>query len=221
MSDQRPVRMLIVDEQRSNRALCATVGRGIGLVCLQAESAKEALERVEGDAPELILTDLVLGKTSGLALLAEVKKRSPQTEVALMSAYGTIESAVQAMRLGAYDFVVKPLRVEEFRLILKSMVEKVQLTRESELLRGLPEGSAQLESAPFSTDLEELERFTVQRVFEQVAGNKEQAQKLLGISRATLYRKLKRYGIQTRQVPEGVEQKTQVAARRMILLSQS
>ena len=107
------------------------------MVCWQAKSAKEALERVESDAPELMLTDLVLGKSSGLELLAEVKKRSPLTEVALMSAYGTIESAVQAMRLGAYDFVVKPFRVEEFRLILERMVEKVQLTRENELLRGL------------------------------------------------------------------------------------
>ncbi len=62
----------------------------------------------------------------------------------------------------------------------------------------------------------------MQRVFEQVDGDKEQAQKLLGISRATLYRKLKRYGIRTRQMqPEGVEQKTQCAAQRMILLSQS
>ena len=212
------MRMLIVDGQQSDRALCATIGRELGLVCWQAKSAKEALERVESDAPELMLTDLVLGKNSGLELLAEVKKRSPLTEVALMSAHGTIESAVQAMRLGAYDFVVKPLCVEEFRLILERMVEKVKWTRKKKLLHG----KAQLESAPLSTDLEELERFTVQRVFEQVAGDKEQAQKLLGISRATLYRKLKRYGIRTRQMqPEGVEQKTQCAAQRMILLSQS
>ena len=107
----------------------------IGLVCWQAKSAKEALERVESDAPELMLTDLVLGKNSGLELLAEVKKRSPLTEVALMSAHGTIESAVQAMRLGAYDFVVKPLCVEEFRLILERMVEKVEWTRKKKLLR--------------------------------------------------------------------------------------
>lgn len=212
------MRMLIVDGQQSDRALCATIGRELGLVCWQAKSAKEALERVESDAPELMLTDLVLGKNSGLELLAEVKKRSPLTEVALMSAHGTIESAVQAMRLGAHDFVVKPLCVEEFRSILERMVEKVELTRKKKLLHG----KAQLESAPLSTDLEELERFTVQRVFEQVAGDKEQAQKLLGISRATLYRKLKRYGIRTRQMqPEGVEQKTQCAAQRMILLSQS
>ncbi len=64
----------------------------------------------------------------------------------------------------------------------------------------------------------------MQRVFEQVDGDKEKAQKLLGISRATMYRKLKRYGIQTRplrQPPVDTEQKTDAAAERMILLSQS
>jgi DNA-binding NtrC family response regulator len=219
------MRLLIVDEQSGVRALCAEVGHAMGLVCSQAESADEVLERVESDAPELMLADLVPGKSSGLELLAEVKKRSPQTEVALMSACGTIESAVRAMRLGAYDFVVKPFRAEEFRLVLEGMVEKVRLARDSEGRCG-PRGGAPLASEPpvFSTDLGELERFTVQRVFEQVDGDKEKAQKLLGISRATMYRKLKRYGIKARplrQPPEDAEQKTDAAAERMILLSQS
>jgi DNA-binding NtrC family response regulator len=182
------MQMLIVDDQPGIRALCATLGGGMGLVCRQAESAGEALERVDRDAPELMLADLVLGRSSGLELLAEVKKRSPQTEVVLMSACGTMESAVQAMRLGASDFIVKPFRAEEFRLLLERMVEKVRRMRENELLRVL------------GSDLGELERLTVRRVFAQVDGDKEQARRLLGISRATLYRKLKRYGIQTRQM---------------------
>jgi DNA-binding NtrC family response regulator len=225
MSNQGPLRLLIVDEQPGVRALCAAIGHAMGLVCSQAESADEGLERVGNDAPELMLADLLPGKSSGLELLAEVKKRSPQTEVALMSAYGTIESAVRAMRLGAYDFVVKPFRAEEFGLVLKGMVEKVRLTRDNEGICAPPGGAhAAYEPPVLSTDLGELERFTVRRVFEQVDGDKEKAQKLLGISRATLYRKLKRYGIQTRpfrQQPVDTEQKTDAAAERMILLSQS
>jgi DNA-binding NtrC family response regulator len=217
------MRLLIVDEQPGVRALCAAIGNAMGLVCSQAENADEVLERVESDAPELMLADLLPGKSSGLELLAEVKKRSPRTEVALMSAYGTIESAVRAMRLGAYDFVVKPFRAEEFRLVLEGMAEKVRLKRDNE---GIRVGGLQLASEPpvLSTDLGELERFTVQRVFEQVDGDKEKAQKLLGISRATMYRKLKRYGIQTRsfrQQAVDTVQKTDAAAERMILLSQS
>jgi DNA-binding NtrC family response regulator len=217
MSDPAPIRLLIVDDQQSIRQLCAAIGDRMGLSCALAESALAALERMEGEAAELMLADLEMGGRAGLDLLAEVKRRWPLTEVTLMGSYGSPESAVQARRLGAYDFVVKPFRVEEFQRVLERMAEKARLVRENELLRtrveklggyGAADGSAadarlrggmKLASASVAcTDLEELERLTVQRVFEQVNGDKEQAQKLLGISRATLYRKIKRYGIETR-----------------------
>jgi DNA-binding NtrC family response regulator len=219
MSDPAPIRLLIVDDQQSIRQLCAAIGERMGLSCALAESAVAALERMEGEAAELMLADLEMGGRSGLDLLAEVKRRWPLTEVTLMGSYGSPESAVQARRLGAYDFVVKPFRVEEFQRVLERMAEKARLVRENELLRtrveklggyeaadGLAAADARVQGvmkmAPASvapcTDLEELERLTVQRVFEQVGGDKGQAQKLLGISRATLYRKIKRYGIEPR-----------------------
>jgi len=224
MSEPLPIRILIVDDQPDIRELCACVGRGLGLACAQAETAEEALLRAENDPPELVLADLLMGKMTGLELLAELKRRSPRTEVALMSAYGSIESAVEAMRLGAYDFIVKPFRVEKVRLILERMTEKVRRTREDEQSRDGVRGrtAGTLLPPALCSDLEELERSTVQRVFEQVDGDKEKAQKLLGISRATLYRKIKRYGIQTRhgrkKVPVQVVRGEQ---ERMILLSQT
>jgi DNA-binding NtrC family response regulator len=222
MPDQA-IRLLIVDEQQSIRQLCAAIGSRVGLRCVQVECAEAALEQMGIQAAELVLADLAV-ESSGLKLLAEVKRRWPLTEVALMSSYGSMESAVEARRLGAYDFVVKPFRVEEFQRVLERMAEKARLVRENEFLRirvqtlgGYAAGEAaraagavlpvthvvqgKASSAPAGvscTDLEELERLTVRRVFEQVGGDKEQAQKLLGISRATLYRKIKRYGIQTR-----------------------
>jgi DNA-binding NtrC family response regulator len=215
MSD--PIRLLIVDDQQSIRQLCAAIGDRMGLSCALAESALAALEWMESEAAELVLADLEMSGRTGLDLLAEVKRRWPLTEVTLMGSYGSPESAVQARRLGAYDFVVKPFRVEEFQRTLERMAEKARLVRENELLRTRVEklggygpadglaadarvpGGIKMASAPIPcTDLEELERLTVQRVFEQVAGDKEQAQKLLGISRATLYRKIKRYGIEPR-----------------------
>lgn len=215
MSDPRPVRLLIVDDQQSICSLCASLGQRMGLVCFQAQSAEEALERLDNLAPDLILTDLMLRNRSGLELLAEVKKRLPRTEVALMSAHGTIASAVQAMRLGAYDFIVKPFQIEELTLVLERMAEKVQFARENECSQSLNPAP---ETALSCTDLQEVERLTMQRVFEQVDGDKEQAQKLLGISRATLYRKIKRYGIQRQQArPEEV---TRGTVERMVLLSQ-
>jgi DNA-binding NtrC family response regulator len=216
MSDPRPVRLLIVDDHRNIGSLCASLGQSMGLVCFQAHSAEEALERLDNVAPDLMLADLVLRNRSGMELLAEVKKRSPLTEVALMSAHGTIASAVQAMRLGACDFVVKPFEVGELKLVLERMAEKVRFAHEQQS-RGEPLSA--IPAAAFAcTDLQEVERLTMQRVFEQVDGDKEQAQRLLGISRATLYRKIKRYGIQTQQVrPEEV---TRGTVERMVLLSQ-
>ena len=190
MSDQ-PLRLLVVDDQQAVRQLGAAIGGRLGLECIQLESTEAALEQMSHRTAELILADLEAGGNSGLELLADVKRRWPLTEVALMSSYASVESAVHAMRLGAYDFVVKPFRVEEFQLVLERMAEKARLVRENKLLRTRLQGRTK----PATTDLEELERLTVQRVFEQVHGDKEEAQKLLGISRATLYRKIKRYGI--------------------------
>jgi DNA-binding NtrC family response regulator len=224
MPDRRPIRILIVDDQQSVCDLCAAIGQGMGLVCWQADSAEQALQRVESDLPDVILADMVMGKMSGLELLAEVKKRSPFTEVALMSAYATIENAVEAMRLGAYDFVVKPSPVEKFTFMLERMVEKVRLVRENQSMRDRLQSKAQSGDAPplLCTDLEELERLTVRQVFEQVGGDKELAQKLLGISRATLYRKIKRYGIKTQQTRQKVPRPgVREPEERMILLSQS
>lgn len=190
---ERPLRLLIVDDQQAVRRLCAAIGGRLGLECIQVDSAEAALEHMSHDAAELVLADLHAGGSSpvGLELLAEVKRRWPVAEVALMSSYASVESAVHAMRLGAYDFVMKPFRVEEFQLVLERMAEKALLVRENKLLRNRLQGRNKQQC----TDLEELERLTVQRVFEQVRGDKEAAQRLLGISRATLYRKIKRYGI--------------------------
>jgi DNA-binding NtrC family response regulator len=196
MPDPAPLRLLIVDGQQGIRQLCATIGGRLGLECAQLESAEAALAQMTTQAAELVLADLEAERNSGLDLLTKVKRRWPLTEVALMSSYGSKESALQAMRLGAYDFVVKPFRVEEFQLVLERMAEKARLVRENRLLRSRLRGRAGVAMPPAPcTDLEELERITVQRVFEQVGGDREEAQRLLGISRATLYRKIKRYGL--------------------------
>ncbi len=202
MTDQPPIRLLIVDDQRNICDLCAILGRGMGLVCFVADSAGEALRRMESDAPELVLASLATGGYSGLQLLAELKRRWPRTEVTLMGDRDSMETAVQAIRQGAYDFVVKSFRAEKFQLVMERMLEKVRLVRENEILRSRLQGRAQSTPPPVCTNLEELERLTVERVFAQVGGDKEQAQKLLGISRATLYRKIKLYGIAVRRAPK-------------------
>jgi DNA-binding NtrC family response regulator len=135
MSEANKTRLLVVDDEQSIRRLCMTIGTTLGYVCAEAESAEAALARVESDAPDLILTDLKLPTMSGVELLKQSKQLLPHTEVAIMTGHGSIESAVDAMKLGAYDYIEKPFRVEKMRLLLQRMAEKVRLVTENEFLR--------------------------------------------------------------------------------------
>ncbi|HKF26589.1 MAG TPA: sigma-54 dependent transcriptional regulator, partial [Candidatus Acidoferrum sp.] len=135
MSDSLKVRLLVVDDEQSIRKLCMTIGSSLGYSCAEAESAEVALSRVEQEAPDLILTDLKLPTQSGVELLRQAKSLFPRTEIAIMTGHGSIESAVDAMKLGAYDYIEKPFRVEKMRLLLQRMAEKVRLVTENEFLR--------------------------------------------------------------------------------------
>ena len=134
MSDEMKTRLLVVDDEQSIRRLCMTIGNTLGYLCAEAESAEAALARLDSDAPDLILTDLKLPTMSGVELLKQAKTLLPHTEVAIMTGHGSIESAVDAMKLGAYDYIEKPFRVEKMRLLLQRMAEKVQLVTENEFL---------------------------------------------------------------------------------------
>ena len=135
MSEEMKTRLLVVDDEQSIRRLCMTIGNTLGYLCMEAESAEAALGRLETDAPDLILTDLKLPAMSGVELLKQTKRLLPHTEIAIMTGHGSIESAVDAMKLGAYDYIEKPFRVEKMRLLLQRMAEKVHLVTENEFLR--------------------------------------------------------------------------------------
>ena len=106
-------RLLVVDDEQSIRRLCMTIGNTLGYVCAEAESAEAALARLDTETPDLLLTDLKLPNMSGVELLKQTKQLLPHTEVAIMTGHGSIESAVDAMKLGAYDYIEKPFRVEK------------------------------------------------------------------------------------------------------------
>jgi two-component system response regulator AtoC len=135
MSDDLKVRLLVVDDEQSIRKLCMTIGNTLGYSCTEAESAETALAKLDADVPDLILTDLKLPTLSGVELLKQAKMILPRAEVAIMTGHGSIESAVDAMKLGAYDYIEKPFRVEKMRLLLQRMAEKVRLVTENEFLR--------------------------------------------------------------------------------------
>ena len=126
--DEFRVRLLIVDDEQSIRKLCMTVGEALGFICLEADSGESALALLEEQRVHMILSDMVMPHMSGLEFLERVKKLVPRTEVALMTGHGSIETAVQAMKLGAYDYITKPFSpLEELRLFLRRMAKTVHL----------------------------------------------------------------------------------------------
>ncbi len=144
-SDDLRIRLLIVDDEQSIRKLCATVGQSLGFACLEADNGESALAVLEEQSAHMILTDMVMPHMSGLDFLEKVKKLLPRTEVAVMTGHGSIETAVQAMKLGAYDYITKPFSpLEELRLFLRRMAEKVRLVEENQFLRERMDTETQL-----------------------------------------------------------------------------
>jgi len=145
VSEDLRIRLLIVDDEQSIRRLCVTVGEALGFVCLEAASGESALAVLEEQPAHMILTDMVMPHMSGLEFLEKVKKMLPRTEVAVMTGHGSVETAVQAMKLGAYDYISKPFSpLEELRLFLRRMAEKVRLVEENQFLRDRMDTETQL-----------------------------------------------------------------------------
>jgi DNA-binding NtrC family response regulator len=145
VSEDLRIRLLIVDDEQSIRRLCVTVGEALGFVCLEAASGETALALLEEQPAHMILTDMVMPHMSGLEFLEKVKRILPRTEVAVMTGHGSVETAVQAMKLGAYDYIAKPFTpLEELRLFLRRMAEKVRLVEENQFLRDRMDTETQL-----------------------------------------------------------------------------
>jgi two-component system, NtrC family, response regulator AtoC len=143
VSQSLRVRLLVVDDEQTIRRLCMTVGESLGFSCLEAESGDAALAVLETQPVHMVLTDLVMPRLSGLEFLEQVKRTHPRLEVAVMTGHGSVETAVQAMKLGAYDYISKPFApLDELRLFLRRMADKVRLEEENLFLRERTETDA-------------------------------------------------------------------------------
>ncbi len=127
--------VLVVDDEPSNLASIEKIFQRDGLRVLTADGAKAALEIVRTHRVQVVLTDLMMPGVSGLELLRALKQLSPDTEVVMMTAYGTVETAVQAMREGAYDFVEKPLKRMTIIKSVRKAAERQSLVAENRSLR--------------------------------------------------------------------------------------
>jgi len=128
-------RILVADDDPGMLKSLAIMLRREGYVVSEAPGGKEAIAELEHNVFELVITDLRMKPISGLDLLHSVKQMSPGIEVMLMTAYGSIETAVEAMKLGAFDFITKPFQPEEILLRVRNALEKRSLKEEVNQLR--------------------------------------------------------------------------------------
>ncbi|MCJ7813476.1 sigma-54 dependent transcriptional regulator, partial [bacterium] len=119
--------VLIVDDEKNMRRSLSIALEEWGYETSEASCGKEALDLITHEVYDILLTDLVMEEMDGIELLQKVKELSPSTEVILMSAHGTISRAVEAMQLGAYNFIVKPFSMDHLQVILQKALKQMEL----------------------------------------------------------------------------------------------
>jgi two-component system, NtrC family, response regulator AtoC len=120
-------KVLIVDDETAQRNIVASILRSAGHSIHEAASVDEALELVQEFRPEVVLTDLKMPGKSGITLVEQIAGFEQQPEVVVITAFGSVETAVKAMRSGAYDYLNKPLEREELLLVVERAAEKYSL----------------------------------------------------------------------------------------------
>jgi len=126
---------LIIDDERSIREACREVAQSLGFNAAVAESAEHAYRILDAQGSDVVLLDLNLPGIGGLEALHQIKARRPDAVVIVVTGYGTIQSAVQAMKTGAYDYVTKPFSMDELRLLLDRVANHLKLKTENRMLR--------------------------------------------------------------------------------------
>jgi len=128
-------RILVVDDEENLRHMLSVILKKQGYAVESAANGREALELLAGRSFDFVLSDIIMPQLDGKGLLAELAQRGIETTVIMMSAYGTIDTAVDCMKLGAYDFVSKPFKNDEIVLVLKKAEERERLKEENRRLK--------------------------------------------------------------------------------------
>ncbi len=127
--------LLIVDDEAGIRNLLSRVLSKEGYELQEADNGDDAIELAQQNPPDLVLCDIKMPGKDGIQVLDELKQISSDIEVIMLTAYSTVESAVQAMKLGAVDYIKKPFDVDELKIIIRKNLGVVELKRENNALR--------------------------------------------------------------------------------------
>jgi two-component system response regulator HydG len=127
--------LMIIDDERSIREVCREVAQSLGFNTCVADSAEHGYRMLDSQSIDVVLLDLKLPGAGGLEALHQIRERRPDAVIVVVTGYGTVQSAVQAMKNGAYDYVTKPFSMEELRLLLERVAGHLKLKTENRILR--------------------------------------------------------------------------------------
>lgn len=128
-------KILVVEDEKNMREVLKILLEGEGYEVVTASDGTTGIDYIRKDIYDLVITDVKMPGHDGFDVLREVKETSPETLVIMITAFGTTESAVEAMKLGAYDYIHKPFKIDEIRLVVKNALEKKRLRGEVSVLR--------------------------------------------------------------------------------------
>jgi len=131
-----PPKVLIIDDERDMLTNCTRILRRSGYECLTAETSEQGLSIVEAALPDVVLVDLRMPGRSGIDIVKAVKSRYPAIEVVLMTAYATIETAVDAIKQGAFDYLPKPFTADQLQAVIQRTLGHKHKAAETLKLRG-------------------------------------------------------------------------------------
>jgi len=117
-------KILIVEDEKSMREVLKILLEGEGYEVTTASDGLEGISLIEKDIFDLIITDMKMPKADGFEVLKRIKEISPDTIVIMITAFGNTDTAIEAMKMGAYDYITKPFNIEEIRLIVRKAIEK-------------------------------------------------------------------------------------------------
>jgi len=128
-------KILVVDDEQSMREFLDIMLKKEGYKVSLASNGDEVLKYIDKDIFDLVLLDIRMPKMDGIAVLKKIKSTSPETVVIMITAYASADTAIKAMKEGAYDYITKPFKVDEIKLIIKNALEKKHLQKENVLLK--------------------------------------------------------------------------------------
>jgi len=139
------IRVLIVDDEMVILNFCQRGLEKVGYNVRTATNGAEALKILASNDVDIVLSDLKMDIMDGLELLKYIKRDYPHVEVIMMTGFASVENAIESMKLGAYDFLLKPLKIDQMRLVVKKCAEKISMSKEVQELRAIKEKLEELQ----------------------------------------------------------------------------